>query len=306
MKKNSMWLKFVASALLSAVVGVAEGAAHKPMTLADYMRLSGPNPTEKLSYGGSPFQFVELFQPGGLGPFPVVVLIHGGCFKNEYQGMPQMRGIAGVLSSEGIAVWSIEYRGVDESGGGYPGTFQDINAAFDLLVMQAVSRHFDIDRITAVGHSAGAYLALWMAGRGLVPVSSPLHDSQPIQVRNVVALGGFGDLRPDAEHLQDACGYSISQLTGAPSSERQDVYADTTPLELSPNGSHTVFINGELDNLASPQEARVYAERVRRRGDSAETVVLPAASHFDEVSIASPSWPVVLDVIRRVVGVEKK
>ena len=281
-------------------------AADKPTTLSDYMKFSGPNPDEKLSYGGAPYQFVEVFQPRGPGPFPVVVLIHGGCFKNEYQGMPQMRGIAGALSSQGMAVWSIEYRGVDEPGGGYPGTFQDVNAALDMLAVQAQGRHFDMDRVVAVGHSAGAYLALWIAGRALVPASSPLHDTQSIPVRNVVALGGFGDLRPYREHLQESCEFSISQITGVPSAERQDVYADTTPLELSPNGSHTVFINGELDNFAPPQDARDYADRVRKRGDSAETVVLAGASHYDEVSITSPCWRVVLGVIMKAAGLEKK
>lgn len=301
-----MRLKIIGVVLLGAAVGNAFGAAHKPATLADYMRLSGPNPSERLPYGGSPYQFVELFQPRGLGPFPVVVLIHGGCFKNQYQGMPQMRGIAGALSSQGIAVWSIEYRGIDEPGGGYPGSFQDVNAALDMLAVQAENRHFDIARIIAVGHSSGAYLALWTAGRSRVPASSPLHDSQSISVRNVVALGGLGDLRPYAESLQNACGYSISQVTGVSSAARQDVYADTTPIELSPNGSHTVFVNGELDNLATPQEAQGYADRVRRRGDAAETVVLPGASHFDEVSITSASWPVVLGVIRSLLGPQQK
>lgn len=281
-------------------------AADKPATLADYMKMSGPNPDERLSYGASPYQFVEVFRPQGSGPFPVVVLIHCGCFKNEYQGMPQMRGLAGALTSHGIAVWSIEYRGLDKPGGGYPGTFQDVNAAFDLLAAQAKDRKIDMGRVVAVGHSAGAYLALWIAGRALVPASSPLHDTQPMPVRNVVALGGFGDLRPYKEHLQEGCGYLISQITGVPSAERQDVYADTTPIELSPNGSHTVFINGEFDNFASPQEARDYADRVRKRGDSAETVALAGASHFDEVSIPSPSSPVVLGVIEKAAGLEKK
>ena len=160
-------------------------ASGKPTTLADYMRMSGPDPDERLSYGASPYQFVEVFRPRGSGPFPVVVLIHGGCFKNEYQGMPQMRGIAGALSSQGIAVWSIEYRGLDEPGGGYPGTFQDVNTALDLLAVQAKGRHFDMDRVVAVGHSAGAYLAIWIAGRALVPASSPLHDPQSVRVRGV-------------------------------------------------------------------------------------------------------------------------
>lgn len=281
-------------------------AAEKPSTVADYMKFSGPNPDEKLSYGDSPYQFVEVFQPRGSGPFPVVVLIHGGCFTNEYQGMPQMRGIAGALRSEGIAVWSIEYRGVEQPGGGYPGTFQDFNAALDLLAVQAKGRHFDMERVVAVGHSAGAYFALWIAGRALVPASSPLHDAQSIPVRTVIALGGVGDFRRNPEHLQESCGCSLSQITGVASSRRMDVYADTTPFELSPNGSHTVFINGELDDFASPKDARDYADLVRKRGDSAETIVLPGASHYDEVSVASSSWRVVLGAIRSAAGLEKK
>jgi hypothetical protein len=72
----------------------------------------------------------------------VVLLIHGGCFKNEYQGMPQMRGIAAALSSQGIAVWSIEYRGLDEPGGGYPGTFQVVNAVSQsrLIVLNGINK----------------------------------------------------------------------------------------------------------------------------------------------------------------------
>ncbi len=300
-----MRLETIIIGLLVAVVGAAHGA-HKPMTLVDYLKLSGPNPDERLSYGGSPHQFVELFQPQGVGPFPVAILIHGGCFKNEYQGIPQMRGVAAALRSQGIVVWSVEYRGLDAPGGGYPGTFQDINAALDMLAAQIERRHFDVDRIFAVGHSAGAYLALWIAGRSLVPTSSPLHATQSVTVLNVVALGGLGDLRPYAEHLQEACGYSISEITGVPSAGRQNVYADTTPIELSPNGSHTVFINGELDQIASPQDARDYADRVRRRGDSADNIVLPGASHFDEVSISSPSWGVELGAIRKAAGLEMK
>ena len=66
MKRDAKRLRIIAIGLLCAVVGVAHGA-HKPATLADYMRLSGPTPNERLSYGDSPYQFVELFQPRGPG-----------------------------------------------------------------------------------------------------------------------------------------------------------------------------------------------------------------------------------------------
>jgi len=50
---------------------------------------------------------------------------------------------APISQREGIAVWSIGYRRADEPGGGYPGTFNDVAEAIDLLwlppVVQEVS-----------------------------------------------------------------------------------------------------------------------------------------------------------------------
>ena len=70
------------------------------------------------------------------------------------------------LVPRGIAVWSIEYRGLGEPGGGYPGTFQDVNAALDMLSVQAKGR-LDIDfgrssaasngKIGVVGFSWGGW-----------------------------------------------------------------------------------------------------------------------------------------------------
>ena len=56
--------------------------AVKPMTLQEYMGLSGPEPNAHLAYGRAPSQYVELFLPRGGGPFPVVLLMHGGCWVN--------------------------------------------------------------------------------------------------------------------------------------------------------------------------------------------------------------------------------
>ena len=289
--------------LASASVGFPARAA-EPMTLNEYMALHGPAPTARIAYGPAPLQHVELFRPSGPGPFPVAVLIHGGCFQNQYQGMPQMRGIAGALAKQGVAVWSVEYRGIDSPGGGYPGTFLDVRSAVDLLAAQGKAQGLDLRRVVLVGHSAGAVLALWLAGRQNLPRSSPLYEADPLPTRKVVALGGSGDLRAIGPTMLKAkCGVGLAQITGSPSAARPDPLADTNPFALTPNGGEITLINGDHDEIGTPQESADYAARVRQRGDAATTMVLPAVSHFDEVAITSRSWPRVQAAILAALGI---
>jgi acetyl esterase/lipase len=274
------------------------------MTLDQYLALQGPAPSAHIAYGAQASQYVEFFRPVGDGPFPVAIVIHGGCFTKRFGGIEQLRAMAGALSAQGIAVWSIEYRRLDEPGGGYPGTFLDVSSAVDALAAQAAVQRLDLNRVVAIGHSVGGYLALWIAARGRVPDVSPLRGSHPVQVRSVVSLGGIGDLRPQTVQGRTACGYPLASLTGNSGATRPDVFADTTPAELLPNGSRTILINGQFDGYSPPAEAAEYAQRVKRSGDSIDALVLPGASHYDEVAVNSPSWKLVLPQIQRALQVQ--
>ncbi|MGJ9419867.1 alpha/beta hydrolase [Massilia sp. CMS3.1] len=289
MKTRLLLLAILFPALVSAA----------PMKLADYMALNGPAPAARIAYGAAPSQYVELFVPHGAGPFPVAVLVHGGCWTEKFGGIIQLRSMAGALLERGIAVWNVEYRRVDEPGGGYPGMYQDMHAALDTLAAQAGDNRLDLDRVVAVGHSAGGQLVQWIAGRARIPATSPLHRTAMLPVRAVVSLGGLADLRHERELIKASCGRDTPELAGQPSPARPDVYLDTNAAELIPNGSHTILVTGELDTISPPRVAHDYAARARAAGDSAEVVILPGASHYDEVAASSPSWPLVAAAIER-------
>jgi acetyl esterase/lipase len=272
------------------------------MTLADYMALNGPAPSAHIAYGPAPSQYAELFEPTGQGPFPVVVLVHGGCWSRQLEGIVQMRDMAGALATHGVAVWNVEYRRADEAGGGYPGTYQDINAALAALQANASRYHLDISRIVAVGHSAGGHLVQWIAGRPRLPATSPLRVADPLPIRQIISLGGLADLRGQAQQIRTACEIDVARLTGEPSTTRPDPFADTSPAELMPNGAHTVLINGELDTISPPALAAAYALLTHKAGDTAETVLLPNASHFDEVATTSPAWKITMPIILKALG----
>jgi acetyl esterase/lipase len=292
--------RLMAAAAAGSVGAAAANAA--PMTLQDYLALGGPAPQHHFTYGGAPSQFAELFLPAGAGPFPLVVLIHGGCWTVEFGGITQMHNMAGDLIRQGIAVWNVEYRRVDEAGGGYPGTYHDVAVAMDMLRGVAGEHQLDLGRVVLVGHSAGGHLAQWAASRARLPAASPLHVADPLPVGQVISLGGLADLRHEEQLIKTSCDRDMVQLTGLPSAARPDVFADTSPGEMLPAGVRTVLIHGEFDTVSPLRAGQDYARRAQAAGDAAEVIVLPGGSHYDEVAATSPSWRIVSAEIRKALG----
>lgn len=295
-------LKPMGRTLLAAAIAGnlgGAGAAPAPMSLQDYLALSGPAPTLHVAYGAAPSQFAELFQPAGDGPFPVAVIVHGGCWTKEFGGITQMHNMAGDLQRQGVAVWNIEYRRFDEDGGGYPGMYHDVAAALDHLRALAPQRRLDLSRIVLVGHSAGGHLAQWAASRARLPRSSPLYAADPLPVPTVISLGGLADLRNEEQLIKTSCERDMAQLAGAASAARPDIFSDTSPAELLPSGVRTVLIHGEFDTVSPLRAGHDYARRAQAAGDQAEVIVLPGGSHYDEVAASSPSWTIVSAQIRK-------
>lgn len=281
-----------------AAAAVAGGAHAAPAKVQDYMAQPRIEPAARIAYGSAPAHVVELFLPkGGRGPYPVVVLIHGGCFLAEYEGLPQTSGLAADLAGRGYAVWNVEYRKLGEEGAGYPGTFLDVADAVDRLRNEAPKYRLDPQRVVAVGHSAGGHLALWAASRAKLPKDSPLWRADPLPIRGVVSLGGIGDLKPHAGIFAGACGPSIAQV--AP----PRTYPETSPAELLPTGVPVTMIHGEFDHVMPPDTGQAYAATVRKAGDKAEAIEIKGVGHFDPVMPTSEAWKtVVVPAIERAFG----
>ena len=96
----------------------AGGKAGRLMTWPDLLERPRPAPSATIRYGDHALQIVDLWLPEGPGPHPVALMVHGGCWQTEIADRRIMNWIADDLRQRGIAVWNIDYRGVDRPGGG--------------------------------------------------------------------------------------------------------------------------------------------------------------------------------------------
>lgn len=284
------------AACMSSPTVVDPVETRTPITFSQLLNQPRQSADHRVAYGADPLQFGELWIPATGRRHPVIVLIHGGCWRADLPGTELMDYMAADLRDRGYAVWNLEYRRIGHPGGGYPGTFRDVAAGIDHLRVLAPQYGLDLRRVAVSGHSAGGHLALWAAGRDRLPASSPLRVDNPLLIRGVVALAAIADLTSYRETGPDACGgpSTIDGLVGVQGADGRDIFADTSPPSLLPLGDRQVVVSGALDHIVPPGFGQDYATAAAAAGDPAISVVLEGAGHFELIDPTSTVWPRVL------------
>lgn len=234
----------------------------------------------------------NLHLPAGPGPFPVVVLLHGGFWRNGWD-RTLMTPLARDLAERGLAAWNVEYRRVGQEGGGWPGTLLDVAAAVDHL---AAVGDIDATRVIACGHSAGGHLALWLGGRHRLPAKAPGADPS-VRVCAVVAQAAVADLAGgwSSGFARDA----IAEFLGGRPDDVPDRYRIADPIGLLPLGVPQVLVHGLADEVVPPAQSRAY---VRAAGSEAELIELDGADHFDVIEPKHAAWQTVLERLPVLLG----
>jgi len=252
----------------------------------------------RISYGDAPQQFGELRVPSGEGPFPIFILIHGGCWLSDFD-YAYCSHLAAWLTARGFATWTIEFRRLGDAGGGWPGTFLDVAHAADALREIGKTKPIDTRRVYAAGHSAGGQLALWLASRGQLAKESELFVEARIEIRGVLGLSAITDLSEYRKGPAQSCHASVELLLGGAPETVGRRYSETSPIQRLPLGVPQVFIQGERDPIVSPDSVRVYVAAATRVGDEAKVTALPNAGHFEPTVPTAASEPALLEALER-------
>jgi acetyl esterase/lipase len=279
----------LADAAARAAAEEASAFAHPPVA---------PYATE--AYGEHPDQVVDFYRPRGERPAPLVVLLHGGAWRDPYDRR-HLSPLAAFLAGHGFAVASVEYRRGSAGGpadgpraGRWPETLDDVSAAVDAapaLTVAALGEDLvDPRRVVLAGHSAGGQLALWAAARHLLPSDSRWHTASPPPLRGVVALAPIADLR-SAIRLR-VCSGAVVEFLGGPEHVRARLrHAD--PAQLLPTGIAVTIVQGTTDNEVPPQVAEAFAAASARAGEEVQLTMLEGTGHFPLIDPSTEAASVV-------------
>jgi acetyl esterase/lipase len=280
---------------------VTDSGADPVADSGDVLSRRAPAPHLTLRYGDLPDQVADVRLPSGDGPRPLLVIVHGGFWKAEFDRAhagPQSVGLA----DAGYVVATVDYRRVGQPGGGWPGTFDDVAALTDAvptLVAAALPDRVDTTRTVLVGHSAGGHLAAWAAARHRFPKESLWHRAFPLDV-SVVSLAGVLDL--ELSERLGLGGHAASRLLGGSPRRQRDRYALANPATMLPTRGRLVAVHGTRDDTVPVEMSRRYVDRARAVGDQAELAEIDGCGHLDLIDPLSAAWTAVLAAIETAVS----
>ncbi len=195
----------------------------------------------------------DVYLPRGDGPFPGVLLIHGGGWRMGTRWTMSNYGNAAVR--RGYVAVAIDYRLAPEHR--FPAPLEDCRAAVRWMKRQAPQWNMDADRIGAWGYSAGGHLAALLG-----VCEDQLEDGLGCRVQAVVAGGA-----PCSFLTLDEDNRMFAYFLGGSRAERPESYRLASPSWFaSADDPPVLFVHGATDFLVPKSNAQELFSRLQRCG----------------------------------------
>ncbi len=231
--------------------------------------------TKDIEYArpGGVSERLDAFVPAGAGPFPAVIMVHGGGWNAGDKSGGRSRGLMapmdGPLARAGFAWFEINYR--LSTVAPYPACIDDVEAAIRWVKAHAAEYHVDPRRIALAGESAGGHLVDLAAARA--------DDST--RVAAVVSFYGVYDLVALANARGGLTG-NVGQLFRA-----SQLNAETTPIVwnasaaafIRPGLPPFLLVHGDHDEKVPYQQSVDFRAALLAAGVPCTLITIPGGSH---------------------------
>lgn len=232
---------------------------------------------------GTPLTW-DVYTPAGRGPWPAVLVIHGGLYVSGGSFDQGVIGCAKDLARAGYIAFAINYRLAppgaipgQTSSGRYPEQYDDVQ----LAVLAARSDTRANGKVGAVGGSAGATHAVWVSATG---------ERGADRLDATVGLSGaynFADFAPD--DTLNLFQRAVTNYVGVPVTDLVDLFAASPVSQVDRSVAPLYLADSEGDIMPAVQLLDLVARLTSVGARSFDSITLPGAGHSFE------NWPLVAD-----------
>lgn len=210
----------------------------------------------------------DVYRPHSGGPFPAVLLIHGGGWRNGDR--EQVEGLAERLAERGYVVVNTTYRLAPRHT--FPAQLHDVQQALRWMrSAEGAAQGVDPERIGAFGYSAGGHLAA-LAGHA---ANDPRMGDPRTRLRAIVAGGTPTDL------TKFPAGELVPAFIGGPRAEKLEAYRAASPVTYVDPRDPPVFIyHAKQDRLVPLDHATDYKALLDRAGVPNELFLIRGHGHI--------------------------
>lgn len=219
----------------------------------------------------------DFARPKRGGPFPLVMLIHGGAWISGARG--DMRTEMMMLTAEGYAAASVDYRLSHSGRDIFPSAIRDVRCALQVLRAWSSQLNIDPDRVAAVGTSSGGHLAALLAtasDESWFESRCPAHDL-PGHLDGAVALYAPLDLRITQHSVQESIITGFLGTTPDRDPRRADL---ASPIyHLDEDDPPLLLVHGAADEAVPVGQSRQMWKKMKKLGVSGAYIEIPEVGH---------------------------
>lgn len=210
----------------------------------------------------------EVRVPGDEGPFPAVVLVHGGGW---IVGDPSiMQPLATHLTDNGFLTVNTEYQLANFDTAGFPTAVDDVACA----VRYAAGHPDSNGTVAVVGHSAGAHIGALVALTGDEYGAECPHPGDGLPERFVGLAGPY-----DVSRL----GLAVAPFFGAGPDVIPEAWEAGNPQGLTDENTalDSLIMYGELDGIVADSFAFDFFDALESSGSTSLLELVEGARHQD-------------------------
>lgn len=237
--------------------------------------------------GGQPL-LLDIYHPAGPGPFPAVIVVHGGGW--QFGDRKNLADASRYLAENGLVAFAIDYRlaAVGKNYNPYPAAVEDVRASIRWVRTHAANYDVDPSKIGLLGSSSGAHLVslVGMEGKG------PLDRGD--RVKAIVSWSGPQDIVELYQDGPSRAQVGVDKFTdcrdGLPAC--QSIFQQVSPITYVDSSDPPLFFANGRNELVPIAGALEMDKALADAGVSRKLVQVPGSFHAQRyANLTSPMLP---------------